>query len=193
MDDPQSTRESLLVRLGDGQDLQAWNDFVDLYSPVVYGFARRQGLQDADAADLVQEVLRSVSRSLGSYDRNKGRFRSWLMAVVRRRLTEFWAARRRTVAGSGDTQVQGCLEQISAADGSEQLWELEYRQSVFRYAATRIRGEFEESTWRAFWLTTVDGKTTREVAQSLGISDGAVYIAKCRVMARLKKEVQRIE
>jgi RNA polymerase sigma-70 factor (ECF subfamily) len=166
---------------------------VDLYSPVVYGFARRQGLQDADAADLVQEVLRSVARSLPTYDRQKGRFRSWLMAVVRRRLSEFWAGRGREVSGSGDTRVLRHLEQVSDGNDTEQLWEEEYRQSVFRFAAARIRGEFEESTWRAFWLTTIDGKKTKEVAQSLEISEGAVYIAKSRVIARLKREVQVLE
>ena len=74
MDDSQATRNSLLIRLGDGSDKQAWFDFVDLYSPVVYGFARRQGLQDAHAADLVQEVLRSVARSLPCFNPQKGRF-----------------------------------------------------------------------------------------------------------------------
>jgi len=193
MDDTQTTRESLLIRLSGGQDKQAWSDCVDLYSPVIYGFARRQGLQDADAADLVQEVLRSVAKSYSGYDRQRGRFRSWLMAVVRHRFKDFWANRGREVAGSGDSRVQGCLEQVSAVDNGEQLWELEYRQSVFRYVAARIRSKFEESTWQAFWLTTVEGKTTREVAQSLGISEGAVYIAKFRVTARFKQEVQQIE
>jgi RNA polymerase sigma-70 factor (ECF subfamily) len=193
VEDSQFTRQSLLIRLGDCRDRQAWSDFVDLYSPVVYGYARRQGLQDADAADLVQEVLRSVTRSLAGYEPKKGRFRCWLMAVVRRRLADYRAERRRELPGSGDTQVQGCLEQVSAADDSERVWEQEYRQSLFRYAAARIRGEFEDSTWKAFWHTTVEGKKTREVAQSLGLSEGAVYIAKCRVTARLKKEVQRVE
>jgi RNA polymerase sigma factor (sigma-70 family) len=193
MDDAQATRESLLVRLGDGQDKQAWSDFVDLYSPVVYGFARRRGLQDADAADLVQEVLRSVARSLPNYDREKGRFRSWLMAVVRHRLSEFWAERGRVVSGTGDARVLRHMEQVGADGGLEELWEQEYRQSVFRLAADRIRGEFEESTWQAFWLTTVEGKNIKEVARSLGISDGAVYIARSRVTARLKKQVQLLE
>jgi RNA polymerase sigma-70 factor (ECF subfamily) len=179
--------------LGDGSDKQAWFDFVDLYSPVVYGFARRQGLQDADAADLVQEVLRSVARSLACFNPQKGRFRSWLMAVVRHRLSEFRANQGRQLPGSGDTQVLQQLEQVSAVDGVEQLWEHEYRQSVFRVAADRIRHEFQPGTWQAFWLTTVEGKKTGEAAQSLGISAGAVYVARSRVLARLKKEIQTLE
>jgi RNA polymerase sigma factor (sigma-70 family) len=193
MDDSQATRNSLLIRLGDGSDKQAWFDFVDLYSPVVYGFARRQGLKDADAADLVQEVLRSVARSLACFNPQKGRFRSWLMAVVRHRLSEFRANQGRQLPGSGDTQVLQQLEQVSAVDGVEQLWEHEYRQSVFRVAADRIRHEFQPGTWQAFWLTTVEGKKTGEAAQSLGISAGAVYVARSRILARLKKEIQTLE
>ena len=112
MDESQTTRGSLIIRLEDGNDKQAWSDFIDLYSPVIYGFARRQGLQDADAADLVQEVLRSVARSIPKYDRQKGRFRNWLMAVVRNRLNDFWASHGRQATGSGDTRVQNHLEQI---------------------------------------------------------------------------------
>jgi RNA polymerase sigma-70 factor (ECF subfamily) len=193
MEDPQTTRLTLLIRLRDNRDKQAWSDFVDLYSPVVYGFARRQGLQDADAADLVQEVLRSVTRSVAKYDQQKGRFRNWLMALVRHRLSDFWAARGREVAGSGDTGVLKHLEQIASQETAEQLWEQEYQQTVFRLAIARIRGGYEHSTWQAFWQTHVEGKTTREVAQSLGMSEGAVYIAKSRVLARLKQQVQAFE
>lgn len=193
MDDPQSTRGSLLVRLSDHEDKRAWFDFVDLYSPVVYGFARRQGLQDADAADLVQEVLRSVNRSLCCYDPEKGRFRSWLMAIVRHRLSEFRTRRNRQVLGSGDTGVLDQIEQVSAVGGAEQLWDHEYQESVFRVAADRIRHEFEPSTWQAFWLTSVEGKKTDDVARFLGISHGAVYIARSRILARLKKQIQTLE
>ena len=90
MDDSQGTRISLLLRLQSQSDDQAWSDFVDLYSPIIYGFSRRQGLQDADAADLVQEVLLSVSKSVRRYDRRRGPFRGWLMAVVRNRMKEHW-------------------------------------------------------------------------------------------------------
>ena len=190
---PQSTRLTLVIRLRDGRDKQAWSDFVELYSPVVYGFARRQGLQDADAADLVQEVLRSVARSVSNYDHQKGRFRSWLMAVVRNRLAEFWAIRAREAAGSGDTGVQKRMEQLPSQEDAEDVWEQEYRRSVFRLAVARIRDGFADSTWQAFWQTHVEGRGTREVAHSLGISEGAVYIAKSRVMARLKQQVQVLE
>jgi RNA polymerase sigma factor (sigma-70 family) len=134
-----------------------------------------------------------VMRSISSYDRRKGRFRSWLMAVVRRRLSEFWAASSRQAGGSGDTRVLRRMEQLPSAEDAEQVWDQEYRRSVFQLAVARIRNGFEESTWQAFWQTHVEGKGTREVAQVLGISEGAVYVAKSRVLARLKKQVQAFE
>ena len=193
MDESQTTRESLIIRLEDGSDKQAWSDFIDLYSPVIYGFARQRGLQDADAADLVQEVLRSVSRSIPSYDRQKGRFRNWLMAVVRNRLNDFWASDGRQATGSGDTRVHNHLEQVCSPDGLEQLWEQEYQRSVFQLAVNRIRDSFEESTWQAFWRTSVQCEAIREVAQSLEMSEGAIYIARSRVLARLRQQVQAFE
>ena len=193
MDESQATRESLIIRLGDGKDNQAWEDFIDLYSSVIYGFARGRGLQDADAADLVQEVLRSVVRSISKYDRQKGRFRNWLMAVVRNRLSDFWTGRGREATGSGDTRVLHQLGQIRSPNGTEELWEQEYQRSVFQLAVSRIRDDFEESTWQAFWRTNVEEQSIREVAQSLEISEGAVYIARSRVLARLKQQVQAFE
>ncbi|NLS95677.1 MAG: sigma-70 family RNA polymerase sigma factor [Planctomycetaceae bacterium] len=193
MDESQTTHGSLIIRLEDGNDKQAWSDFIDLYSPVIYGFARRQGLQDADAADLVQEVLRSVARSIPKYDRQKGRFRNWLMAVVRHRLNDFWVSHGRQPAGSGDTRVQDHLEQVCSPDGSDKLWEQEYQRSVFQLAVNRIRDSFEDSTWQAFWRTSVESEGIREVAQSLEMSEGAVYIARSRVLARLKQQVQAFE
>jgi RNA polymerase sigma factor (sigma-70 family) len=193
MDDSQATRISLLLRLQGQSDRQAWADFVDVYSPIIYGFARRQGLQDADAADLVQEVLLSVSKSIRNFDRARGPFRCWLMAVVRNRLSEFRHGRGRQASGSGDTEVLKHLQQVPSNDDNERLWEEEYRRSVFRFAAKRLRDDFEQRTWEAFWQTSVEGKCTKEVAQSLGISEGAVYIAKCRVLARVKSLVSSLE
>jgi RNA polymerase sigma-70 factor (ECF subfamily) len=193
MDDSQATRVSLLLRLQGSGDRQAWSDFVDLYSPIVYGFARRQGLQDADAADLVQEVLLSVSKSIRHYDRQRGLFRHWLMAVVRNRLSDFRQGNARQASGSGDTEVLKQLEQVPSGEDAERAWDEEYARSVFRFAAVRVRDEFERSTWEAFWQTSVDGKSTREVAQTLGLSEGAVYIAKCRVLAQVKAQVKALE
>src|SRR5436305_180592 len=99
-----STRASLLVRLRDPRDGAAWREFVDLYAPLVYGYARKRGLQDADAADLTQEVLRAVAGAVGrlEYDPARGAFRNWLFTVVRRKLSNWQAAKRNRDQGSGD-------------------------------------------------------------------------------------------
>src|ERR1700677_2139706 len=98
---PPVTRASLLVRIQDPTDTAAWREFIDLYAAVVYGFARKRGLQDADAADLMQEVFRSVARAIGgwTYDSSKGKFRSWLYAITRNKVFNFLDAQRRHPRG----------------------------------------------------------------------------------------------
>src|SRR5947208_4240601 len=118
---PPLTRASLLVRLRDPNDADAWTEFVRLYAAVIYGFARKRGLQDADAADMMQEVLRSVSGAVGrlEYDRARGTFRGWLFTVVRNKVFNFLDGRRHRVHGSGDSRVQQRLEQHADGDGNQ--------------------------------------------------------------------------
>src|SRR5258708_6647580 len=105
---PPLTRASLLVRLRDPNDADAWKEFVRLYAAVIYGFARKRGLQDADAADLMQEVLRSVSGAVGrlNYDPGKGTFRGWLYAITRNKLNTFLTRQKRQVLGTGESGMQ---------------------------------------------------------------------------------------
>src|SRR5829696_4087625 len=108
MSDALATRLSLLVRLRDARDDGAWSQFVDLYAPLVFGLARKHGLQDADAADLTQDVLQAVSGGIRTfeYDPCKGTFRGWLFTVARNKLRNFLAAQKRPGRGSGDTDEQ---------------------------------------------------------------------------------------
>src|SRR6185295_5200100 len=120
MQESPATRASLLVRLRDGDDAQAWHEFVHLYAPVIYGFARKRGLQDADAADLMQDVLRSVSIAMGrlDYDPVRGTFRGWLFTVTRNKVFNFLESRSRRVQGSGDSRVQQRLEEQADVNGT---------------------------------------------------------------------------
>src|SRR5262245_61787472 len=188
MDDSPATRASLLVRLRDPHDTEAWRQFVQLYASVVYGYARKRGLQDADAADLMQEVFRAVASAAGrlNYDPRRGTFRGWLYTVTRNKLYTFLDGRKRQVRGSGDTDAQERLEEQRARDpDADALWEQEYERRAFAWAADRVRPEFQPATWQAFWLTAVEGCAARDVAARLGLSPGAVYVAKSRVLARL--------
>jgi RNA polymerase sigma-70 factor (ECF subfamily) len=195
MDDSPATRASLLVRIRDPRDTEAWAQFLDLYGAVVYGFARRRGLQDADAADLMQDVFRSVAAAAGrlEYDPARGSFRGWLFTVTRNKLYNFLDGRRRQVLGSGDSGAQERLEAAAAPADGEAEWDREYEQRVFRWATERVRGEFQEATWQAFWQTAVEGRSAKEVGAKLGLSPGAVYVAKSRVLARLREEIQQLK
>ena len=196
MGDSPATRASLLVRLRDPRDGEAWERFVELYAPVVYGFGRKHGLQDADAADLTQTVLRAVATAVGrlDYDPERGSFRGWLFTIVRNRLRDFLDKRGRQGQGSGDTAMLQWLEQQpERPDPWAEQWDREYERQLLLTAAQRIRGQFQEATWQAFWRTTVDGQSGKDVAQALGISVAAVYLAKSRVMGRLKEAVRQLQ
>jgi RNA polymerase sigma-70 factor (ECF subfamily) len=184
------TRPSLLVRLRDGADADAWRLFVDLYGPLVYGLARKHGLQDADAADLTQDVFGSVAGAVRSldYDPRRGSFRGWLYTVARNRLRDFH--RRKQARGSGDTDVQEFLEEHPASPEPDPDWDRDYERRVFAWAAEQVKVEFRENTWRAFWLTAVEGRSSEEAGRELGMSLGAVQVAKSRVLARLKEIVR---
>jgi RNA polymerase sigma-70 factor (ECF subfamily) len=196
MNDSPTTRPSLLARIRDARDREAWIEFVELYTPLVHGFARKHGLQDADAADLSQEVLRSVSRAAGrfEYDPGRGSFRAWLFTIVRSKLHSYWAERGRHGQGSGDSGMQQLLEAQPGRDEEMAVvWEREYEQRIFAKAAEKVRGQFQPDTWRAFWRTAVEGRSADEVAGELGATVGAVYIAKSRVLARLREQVRQLE
>jgi RNA polymerase sigma-70 factor (ECF subfamily) len=191
-----STRLSLLIRLRDAQDRQAWDQFVDIYGPLVYGFARKHGLQDADAADLMQDVLRAVALAAGrrTYDADRGSFRGWLFTIVRNKLRNFLARPPRYCQGSGDSAAQALLEaQPARPEDQAALWEQEYEKRLFTWAAGQVRDGFQDATWQAFWQTAVEGKAARSVAEALGMTVGAVYIAKSRVLARLREQIRQLE
>jgi RNA polymerase sigma factor (sigma-70 family) len=196
MTDSPSTRPSLLVRLRDPQDERAWAEFQEIYAPVIRRLATRRGLQEADAADLTQEVFQAVAAAIDRWDPDpaRGSFRGWLCRIARNLIVNLLAAQKRHPRGTGDSEFQVFLEQQPAPDGEESiLFEGEYRRRLFAWAAERVRGEFRPATWDAFWWTGVEGHDPRAVAGTLGITVGAVYIARSRVMARLKREIERFE
>lgn len=196
MQESPATRASLLVRLRDGNDAAAWREFVHLYAPVIYGFARKRGLQDADAADLMQEVLRSVSSAAQrlEYDPGRGTFRGWLFTVTRNKVFNFLESRSKRVVGSGDSRVQERLEQHADADGRlSGDWEADYQRQLAAQAMQRVKGEFQEATWQAFVQTAVEGKAPAQVAVRVGLSVGAIYVAKSRVIARLRQEIETMQ
>jgi len=196
MAEPPLTRVTLLHRLRDGKDADAWREFIRLYGPVVYGFARNRGLQDADAADLMQEVLRSIARNADKmeYDPKRGTFRGWLYTVTRNKIYNFLSGQKNRPRGSGDSGAQERLDAVpDRADPPDADWDLEYQRRLSARAMDRVRHEFHAATWDAFWGTAVEGRSAAEVGGELKMTTGAVYVAKSRVLARLREEVRRIE
>ena len=195
MGDQPITRPSLLARIRDHRDTEAWSQFAAIYSPLVYRFVRRRGLQATDAADVTEEVFRSVATNIGrfEYDRRQGCFRGRLISVARNKIHKFLRKRQTGMEGSGGTAALKRLEQEAASNDEEAFVEEEYRRCLFHWAAEQVQGDFQESTWQAFWRTSVEGETTNQVAESLGMTVGAVYIARSRVLARLKEKIQQVE
>lgn len=196
MQETPEMRTSLLVRMRDPRDARAWAEFARIYEPVVYRLARGQGLQDADARDLTQQVLMAVAARVERWDpdRSKGSFRGWLFRVARNLIVNLMINRRRHPPGTGDSDVQRLLDERPAPDGKESaMFEVEYRRQVFRWAAEQVRGEFRETTWDAFWRTCVEGAEIQQAAEQLEISVGAVYIARSRVLARLRETIEQFE
>lgn len=190
------TQPSLLVRVRDARNQKAWCEFVEIYSPLVYGFARKHGLQDADAVDVTQEVLGAVARSIGrlDYQAERGSFRGWLFTIVRNELRDWFAKQRSAVIGIGDlTSASPENERLASDDELSKQWELEHEQRLFAWAAERVRTEVQETTWQAFWKTTVENQSGKDVANELSMTIAAVYLAKSRVMARLKELVKEAE
>lgn len=192
--DPALTRASLLIQLREKDNHGAWQEFVKLYGPIIYGFARKRGLQDADAADLMQDVMRSVSGAISrlEYDQKQGTFRGWLFTITRNKIFNFLSARRIRPQASGDSGTNQLLNSHPDENDGSETWEQEYQRRLAAMAMEQIRGEFEAKTWRAFELTAVQGTAVAEASQQLSLSAGAIYVAKSRVLARLKKAVDAI-
>jgi RNA polymerase sigma factor (sigma-70 family) len=196
MDETPATRPSLLIRIRDPQDGRAWGEFLEIYTPLVYQLARRKGFQDADAADLSQEVFRAVAAAIERWDPDpsKGSFRGWLFRIARNLMINALAGQKQQLRGTGDTDANRLLgERAAKSEEDSAMFEAEYMRQVFGWAIERVRGEFREANWQAFWQTGVEGKDAGEVAGALGMSVGAVYKSKSRVMARLRQVIRQVE
>jgi len=191
-----TTRASLIFRLRDPQDHEAWVEFVALYEPIAYRLFRRHGLQDADARELVQELFLLVSRNIERWDpaQERGTFRGWLRTVARNLMINWLKHRERKQLVAGGSELAVLFASLPAADEPESAeFNYELRRVLFQQAAEIVRQEVQLTTWHAFWETAVLGASPADVAKKLNLSTGAVRVAKCRVLARLQAAVIELE
>jgi RNA polymerase sigma-70 factor (ECF subfamily) len=186
-----ATPISLLERLRLRPDAESWQRLVDLYAPLVGGWLRAQSVQPADADDLTQEVLGTLVRELPTFrhDLRQGAFRRWLRGIMLNRLRAFRRARRPVPAG-GDPSLERALDRLEEPDSDlSRRWDEEHDRHVVRRLLQLIEPEFEPATWQAFQLVVLEGKPTREAAAALALTPNAVRIAKSRVLARFRREI----
>lgn len=179
------TPVSLLDRLRQPLAHAAWTRFAELYTPLIYSWARRAGLPAQDAADLVQDVFVTLLQKLPdfTYDHHKS-FRAWLRTVTLNKWRDTCRRRAATpLAGNG------ALADVPGSDGLDAFWDAEYHRHLVGRALKVMQAEFEPATWKACWECVACGKSAAEVGALLGISENAVYIARCRVLRRLRREL----
>ena len=187
MTETPGTRASLLVRLRDPRDASAWNLFVDLYAPLIYGYFRRCGAQDADAADLTQDVLTRVSQGIQrlDYDPERGTFRGWLRTITTNKIRDLYRTRANLIVGG--EKIEELLNRL-AADDDEPASVAQRTSLLAARAMELLQTEFEPTTWQAFRGLVLDEKPTQQVADELGTTPNAVRIVKSRVLKRMREE-----
>jgi RNA polymerase sigma-70 factor (ECF subfamily) len=187
------TSASLLERLRQQPDAASWQRFVDLYTPLLQGWLRRNLVPANDVDDLVQDVMEVLVRELPNfrYDRARGSFRGWLRTITVNRLRMFWRSRQSRPLATGDSEIARKLGELEDPHSQlSQLWEREHDQHVARRLMKLIESEFEPATWKAFQRLALDGAAPTAVAAELGLSLNAVYLARYRVLKRLHQEIQ---
>jgi RNA polymerase sigma-70 factor (ECF subfamily) len=188
--DSRETAPRLLLRLRDIQDAAAWQTFVAVYAPLIYRYCRRHGLQDADATDIGQEVLTQVARSIRTfeYQPQRGRFRDWLGTVTRNKLRRFLGKQGQAVCGRGGPTSDAELDETVAPEADSE-WTARFNAHLLQVALERVRPQVEGTTWRAFELVWLDNRPAAAVAPEVGLTVASVYVAKSRVLRRLREEV----
>ncbi len=195
MTDFPETRTSLIAQIRSPQDREAWDQFVIMYRPVIYRMARRRGMQDADAQDLVQTVLIRVAGAIQGWEKSspETKFRHWLRRVARNAIATAFSRQPKDVGVGGSEMLDLLAEQpATAADIERELLKESMRENYLR-AALVVKADVDSESWRAFELTVVNGQPSEEVAKLLGKSMGAIYAARSRIMRRLREQVQRLQ
>lgn len=192
MTDTPNTRITLIRKIRDRNDAQAWEEFVDLYHPTIISICRRKGLQHADANDIAQEVLARVSSSIEqfTFSGSRATFRGWLYRITRNLTMDYFRKQNREpeIADAAETHLIGSSDESKESDA----FRIEFQRQVFIRVANQVRGQCSHNAWQAFWQVDVEQRSPDEVAAELNITRGALYVSKSRVIAKLRKAAQEL-
>ncbi len=186
------TRQSLLIRAQTGET-NAWKDLTDLYRPLILGWLNRQGVPAGDLEDLCQEVLLSVVKHLPGFQHSghRGAFRSWLRTIVCSRTADYWRAHDTGSQATGGSGATAALQAIADPNSAlNKQWDEEHDRYVLQCLLDLVEEEFEPPTLRAFQRLALEGVSGAQAAKELGMSPAAVYVAKSRVLARIRQEAE---
>ena len=189
------TSLSLLQHLRDSPDELAWEQMHAIYRPLLTAWLRQYNLQDNDLDDIVQEVLLTLSREVSSFEHNGriGAFRTWVRGIMVNRLRTFWRSKPRRTTASDDSEFEQRLAQLDdPASEMSHLWDREHDQHVLRELLHLVQSEFANKTWQAFLMVTFDGVEAKAAGEKLGISRNSVFIAKSRILSRLRQVAKGI-
>ena len=189
------TRPSLLLRLRGERDERAWAEFLILYEPLILRLMRRRGLQESDARDTTQQVLLRISGAIERYqpDGAEASFRRWLFRVARNVVVTFLTRKSKQPEPLDEQHLAELCESTLPSSSESDLFDQEYQQQVLAWATEQVRREFRDTTWRAFVETNINGRPIAEVAAELNLSPGSVYVARSRIIARLRTKVEEFE
>ena len=185
------TSITLLQRLQHSDDPENWDRLMSLYRPLLTNWLRKYDVQVSDSDDLMQEVLMTVAKDLPNFDHNgrTGAFRAWLRSIMVNRLRNFWRTRGRQLQAQGGSDIQLRLAQLDDPSSEmSQLWNQQHDLHVAQQLLRQVESDFTAQTWAAFTRVAIDGQRADAVAAELGISTNAVFIAKSRVLSRLRRE-----
>ena len=194
------TRESLLSRLKDWNDDEGWSEFFTIYRQLIFSTARRAGLCEDEAEDVVQETVLSVAKTIKEfkYDPKKCRFKNWLGHLAQKRIADRFRKRGRELPAANSTANRtgtAPIERVPDPAGADldAIWEAEWKQKVLDAAMTSVKTKVNAEQYQIFDFYVLKKMPAAKVAKTLGVSIGQVYLARHRVAAALKKEVRRID
>lgn len=191
------TRQSLLSRLKDWDDQDSWRDFFELYWRLIFDVARKSGLSETDAQDVVQETIMAVAKQMPEfrYDRNRGQFKGWLCQITRRRIADRLRKQYREPKSSGEDAHAETLNEVAdtTVETLDALWEQEWKQHLYQLAVERVKRRVRPEHFQIFDLYVIQGWPVTQVAKALSVSIPLIYVTRHRVGLMLRGEIKRLQ